>query len=910
MNIQEDFSINISKETSFDKFGAEQWKQIEVMYSDNIQNILKMMCKLGNPTNEFNNITITTIGDEIYLDIIRPILINLKIIENIEYESKEKIKNKKKNINKKEEIIKQNIIKKVKDKFNEIIDNYNKNNNLEVGFKSIYIELRLIEIMFQINKLINKGEKGEKLYDIIIGSKKILNNSKNINGISKILIDDLERLIDRAKKYNNYTSKELFINYPKLVISNSYTKILPMTMISPYESQKDIIECVKNNIDNGAMIFYRAMIGSGKTTSSIALAKYIESIRIIEKASGNDSLPQLIFACSVETVRLEVCKMCYNMGIAFGIGIIDSRNNETVRIINSFINKNNKDRIIIITDLATTIKLLKDSQNYILFIDEPTVGADQENHPVSIAIGNIIKVCPKIIILSSATLPTPEELPDYINTFKFRHPNGIIKNIYSREALIGCEIFNVDGSTLCPHDNCKTKEELQFIINQLLTKPFIGRAYTAPILYKLIEKIKNNNIDITNLINLETYFDKIENLNQTEVQKIAIKILDFIVNNCNDNQIKNICIPIGKINIIKEEIKQESDNEQESDSDDLFESEEESEEIEEENGYNINKIFTEHAYKFHGPCLIATNNPLKFANEKSNILFENQNSANKIISNYLLTRKKYDTIIKKVDSSTNKVVNKIVEKKDGTKDKEKKVNNQEERSKIKQDIIDNIPTLDFPTYLRINTIEHLKKYANHMIEKMDKNRLRMIYPLEYLPLDLQIEDRIMQLLFAGVGIYSDQLPKQYLNKVLELASLGELAFLVADSSISYGTSYPFSHIMITDEYAENRSILSLFQLAGRAGRVDESWVANVIVEPNTAKRFKDYLYNNYDSSNEVKNLINSFNYKEEIKEPIKKEIINKEITYKLNGVDVPLKIITKEEPKKYIPPHLRNKTNK
>ena len=78
---------------------------------------------------------------------------------------------------------------------------------------------------------------------------------------------------------------------------------------------------------------------------------------------------------------------------------------DNVRIINNFSCKNDDNRILIVADFDATIELLNKNQDYILFVDEPTVGADQPNHPVTKAVAKIIALAPKTTILCSATLP-------------------------------------------------------------------------------------------------------------------------------------------------------------------------------------------------------------------------------------------------------------------------------------------------------------------------------------------------------------------------------------------------------------------------------------------------------------------------------------------------------------------------
>jgi hypothetical protein len=79
-----------------------------------------------------------------------------------------------------------------------------------------------------------------------------------------------------------------------------------------------------------------------------------------------------------------------------------------------------------------------------------------------------MSLSPKITILCSATLPDAEEINPIILDFKNRHPsaNPVI-SVCSKESLIGCEIINFDGSTILPHNDCKTVKELTIIIENL-----------------------------------------------------------------------------------------------------------------------------------------------------------------------------------------------------------------------------------------------------------------------------------------------------------------------------------------------------------------------------------------------------------------------------------------------------------
>ena len=125
-----------------------------------------------------------------------------------------------------------------------------------------------------------------------------------------------------------------------------------------------------------------------------------------------------------------------------------------------------------------------------------------------------------------------------------------------------------------------------------------------------------------------------------------------------------------------------------------------------------------------------------------------------------------------------------------------------------------------------------------------------------------ISDELMTLLFAGVGIYStidNTICPNYQKTVLDLASSGQLAYIVSDISICYGTNYPINRVIVTDEFALNHSINTLFQLFGRAGRVGRSWIAVVYISDIIAREIIKYTQEKNYEIVEATNMIKVFN---------------------------------------------------
>jgi superfamily II helicase len=70
-----------------------------------------------------------------------------------------------------------------------------------------------------------------------------------------------------------------------------------------------------------------------------------------------------------------------------------------------------------------------------------------------------------------------------------------------------------------------------------------------------------------------------------------------------------------------------------------------------------------------------------------------------------------------------------------------------------------------------------------------------------------------------------------------LASQNFLAFIITDESLCYGTNFPISNVILTDDLVKNLNMNEMFQLIGRAGRVGQSWTARAFLEPKGLKKY-------------------------------------------------------------------------
>ena len=831
---------NNTAKTRYDKFDHRQWGRVEQKIDNEFDlRVFKSMIELGSgKAADEIKLDYQKCGDDIYRDLIRKSLVKLKFVEPEEKKSNKKQKTPVKKMNKADQIREKNKLTKVSEKWTEIEASFNmKKLNPKFAFRSIYGETRLAGIMYCLKYMMKKKNSQMEKYELIVGTMKAINNLEKDSEISKLALNDLSDMVEQLKEKVNFTYKTLFTTYPKFVLTTGYDKIFPRISVNPYKSQIELINHLK--VNEMCLILYIATIGNGKTTTSLAICEFVKNLRAIQHASGSkNENTQLLFVCSVEPVRLQVCKIAFTNEIPFGIGVIDKG---VVRIINNYNCAKDKKPLLIVSDIDSAISLLKESQDYILFLDEPTVGADVPNHQVTDAVAELLEYAPARTILCSATLPFEEEIPEIVKQFKNKHSKAVVKTVHSLESIIGCEIRSFTGYNITPHNNCETIEHLKYVIQQLNTKPFVGKMYTAPILYMMWDRMMEEGL---NVINLEDHFSNFANLSQSNIQEMTKTLLQMLVDTNNNDIIKRVCKPLGNI-MINEGIDNDNNDDNNNDNDESNSDDDgptviwgkKSKPIElKYQGITMENIFTKDAHKFLGACLVVVKDPARFAFNNSREFHKDLKSASKMIKHLESLETKYNESIERLEY----------------------IKNDMERTQKEQEI--ERPRMEFLPEYRVNTEYHIGKYTpKEYHSTINRDNLQTFISLETIPRDLICPDWAMLLLYSGIGIYeqnNQMFGQNYTDLVLQMASLGQLAFLITDINISYGANYPFCHLLVEDEVLRGRSINTIFQLFGRVGRVGKSWVGFIHVGDETAQRLMDYIQGKVGTgtSEEAKNL--------------------------------------------------------
>jgi hypothetical protein len=798
----------------------------------------------------FQDYGVHACGDQIYLTVFRPKLAECNIVswdvanafvDLIGMKKKEGGNKKGKSGGKKraEEIKMKNTVSKAQEAVDDLLQALKRaRGKPDFGFKSSFAELRLATLMFCAARAVTKEKSLAEVYELIVGMARSLHHLNLMEGFSSTAIADAQEWVNRLKEFVDFKPQVMFNNFPRLVLSTDYDNLFPHMSVKPYKSQVEFMSAVsRNGMTGGALIFYNAMIGAGKTTSVVPLVTFCRKLRELRHSSGErkarvnhtkPQYPQVIFCCAVHHVRNLVANLAYNAEIPFAIATIE--NERVLEMVNNF-GTDDAARELIVSDLVSTELLLKRAEtreDYILFLDEPTVSADVPEHIVTDFVARILKLAPSLTILSSATMPPVEEVPELCDQFLERHPAAEVVTVSSREAQIGCEVVTCTGETLFPHAGCTTVEELKRVMKVIEENGFLGRLYTAPVVYKMKETLQS--LRVPKLLDLDAAFGDLPNLCQTFIQEAAMTLLQALIQTEDDEIVRIACQPVSSNESSYSEDHKVSQLEVESESEiTLFEEEEEEEGVKSISKpvdlfFRPKELFTTIAHRFIGGCLVCVREPFAFGQLAGEELLGDIGQFSRNMKDYDIAVEQYETQKEKLKAN---------------------IKNEDELCRMIQNL--ESPRLKFDESLQINTLEHLKRFAPpEILKTLPKSQSRRILALEAIQIDrLAVPDFFIALLFCGVGIYQPKHPlltDKYRKTVLKMLRNGELAFLISDSNISYGANYTFHHVVIEDEMASRRSMKTIFQLMGRAGRVGKSWTAKAhLMGPKLEKRIKDYV---------------------------------------------------------------------
>ena len=755
------------------KLTKAEWESIEIPVNESEKKIFKLIIKGYHNVNIKYNETLSILSylklsnnqlfnDYIFMKYLQPEIVSIYKKYNVKYSA---LNLNKKNLSKADKIrfdnMEKNLIEKRQHIYEYIlidyIENIIKNNALDNTHSTNKYEIEVIKYLYTLKILL----------------------TYNINNTNNYLLDIIRNLINYFD--NDIDKLDIALNLKSiLMLNNDLVKYKDQTL---FRHQKELFTKMKEQ--QPKMVLYIAPTGTGKTLSPIGLSE--------EK--------RIIFVCAVRHVGLALAKAAISMekcvAFAFGCNDVDDirlhyfsakeyiKNRKSGGIFK--VDNSVGDKVeIIISDIKSYLYAMhymlafNKNENIILYWDEPTISLDYEEHEFhSIIKNNWRKNVIQNIVLSSATLPSINEMQETINYYK-ENFYGNIYFIKNHDCSKSISLINREGYSEAPHylsDNYNNIISSAKYINNNKT---ILRYIDLKECILFIEYINKNKLYKNDLYDINNFF---ENINDITIESMKIYYLKLL-QNINIDDWKNIYnyFLLNRKEVFKSIVYIST-----KDSCTLV------------NGPTI--YITHEVNKIGFFCIQCMNIPNNILLNISKAININSDINEKIIG-----------MEKNLEDGTNKddmKENKITQER-GLSPEMRSLKNKIELLKEKINII-SLPDIYVP-----NKKDHLYKWGNKDIKNAFTSDISE-YTVEQIMLIDDMDDIWKLLLLMGIGVFSVHTSTRYTEIMKDLAKSKKLYLIIATSDFIYGTNYQFDHCYLGKDLL-NMTQEKIIQALGRVGR--------------------------------------------------------------------------------------------
>lgn len=771
------------------KLNRAEWNSVEIPVSLDEKAVINMICRGYNEPNYVHNPTKT--------------IMNFLKIENTETNEKyiyqyylhDKILKltKKYDINYTHNV---NINKKKLNKANMMRIENNSKEVLKLDTE-IY-EFTLLDIMSKLLKYkqSNNHKWSVHYYTLARLSKYELYNVNDVfmcfvNHILALYVDDIELLAIIAKGKDYIECNEYLLKYA------------PNRL---YTHQKEIMQIFKKNgmyADRSKLVMYTAPTATGKTLTPIALAQEY----------------RVIFVCAARHVGVALAKSSISVGkkiaFAFGCETADdirlhyfaAKTYERNRKSGGIQKVDNSDGVnveIMICDIKSYLcamrymcsfneELSQTNKDLLVFWDEPTITLDYKEHECHSYITNIWREneIPNIV-LSSATLPTVEELHDTVDDFRSKFENPSIHTISSKECKKSIRLTDSTGEVVVPHLRYRSYDQLKECIQHISVNTTLYRYLDLHELCRFIVHVLDDDedIELPEEFDIDNYFDSIDAIDMESIKHYYFQILKHFPSDKWEatydrfQKMEKEKLPVNQ----------------------YF--------SKQSNGMNIT---TCDAFTLtDGPTIFIAEDVEKIAKFCIQQSKMSQQTMSTINQDILFNNNINDQILK-LNKSLENIIQKDIDS--GNEKRLQKESNSSDVKEIRRRIDDlnalyrevTIDKLYVP-----NSLPHLQKWYdtsahNVFTSNISNSDVQRIVELS------TVDDIWKILLLMGIGLFSKEQPIEYTEIVKEFADNQKLYLIIANGDYIYGTNYQFCHAFIGKDL-DNMTQEKLIQAIGRVGR--------------------------------------------------------------------------------------------
>lgn len=643
--------------------------------------------------------------------------------------------------------------------------------------------------------------------------------------------------------------------------------------------QRDLLSYVADNISTGSISLMNAPAGAGKTLLVAFLSQLVEKYNagIIAKYANKsdeerrENMPKemykLVFVCPSDAVRREAAALIQHSshgatwasaGTKSGVWTNDMTifgwNTKRFRPAGGMVKKprdykfmsqerkdafnrlakeaRNTPTTTIISGEEYAFEVIKhhsgdefgasggaygghdfDGQNAIVFIDEPTIGTD-ESAEVATNIANILGLHPKNLILSSATLPAEKDMREMISW-----------------ATCPIRMF---GDNLFTPDVCTTFRDLNGdAFNPFTEAPVNKVSFHSPFVRQMMSSVE-----------MKQCIAKTVSDRQRTTPSWDAELGDVKINSRMEDLIHTTSMMSSSFNGLGHYVPKTSSS--------FFSAAPEE---------WISHLF--------GQTYIATQSPHSFvaAHLKSMVdKFMSENDFDKMVDSYHasveLQSQRREDVAKRLSSTQTSKKGDSRPEHQSKMDREFAMRDAQEATTValpecKQVIIPKTTTFSsrqtsnnssFPSIFDKITIEKKTKSVVANDDAKGGVVVENIVSEDILFADVfGVEERWIAVLLCVFGIAvldsTHPYPKHYIEKVLTYAKQGTLTLVISDEGLCYGTNFPFSSVLITDDFASAHSVNTILQCCARTGRSGNGMEGNVLLSRIAIAKIRSWIKN-------------------------------------------------------------------
>lgn len=767
------------------KLTKTEWESLEIPVQEKEKEILKIIWDNYDDTSKKYNTNKSmliimnlqdnkekTLSRYLYDKYFNHVVSNLCNKYNLSFTSK----NDKLNKNKKNKVLKK--IDKMK------IDN---TDSKIQHMKQDIFEFTLLDITTELLKYKHINNNNTKFHELYYTLYHII--KFNIQGTNIYLINFINYILDK------YIPEIDLLH----IVKNSFdiiernTTLIKYVDMELYEHQKNMFNIIKKK--QPKIILYQAPTGTGKTITPIGIAKQYK----------------VIFVCAAKHVGLQLAKSCVSMDIplavAFGCndtGDVRLHYNSAKDIVRNFktggiyrVDNSVGDKVqVIVCDIKSYLPAMhymlafNKNSDIVTYWDEPTITLDYENHEFHpILQKNWLENEIPNMVLSSATLPTNQEINSMMEYFKLRFNGANVYNIVSHDCKKTIPIIRTNGDIVLPHIICKNNNELKECVEHCKKFKTILRHFDLREIVSFIEYIHNNNLLPRDRYNIKEYFTSIDLINTVSIKQYYIDLLNGLKNKKNWDNIYKSYLDKNNINMMKSNI----------------------------------YITTNDAHTLtDGPTIYITEDVDKLAQVLLKISEIPKNQVDKISENISFNEQLRSNILeleKEMEDYINKKMGDTKGDDDGKDKKKSRMDFQDPTIKGLTKKINGygscLRRINLHDMFIPNTPEHLERFKHKDIKNAFCCDIEESYIEEIMMTDVEPIWKVLLLL--GIGVFRSHKDIKYLEIMKSLALQQKLYIIIATSDFIYGTNYQFCHGYMGKDL-ENMTQEKVIQAFGRVGR--------------------------------------------------------------------------------------------